>query len=400
MLWGLVMTGFGKTMLNFNYNVSTRILFGKNKVKELGDEIKQYSDSILLVYGGGSVKKTGLYNKITKSLKKNNIFYKELSGIQPNPRITSVRKGIKLCKENNINFILAVGGGSVIDCSKAIAAGFYWNKDPWSLFLEDERKIKKALPIGTVLTLAATGSEMNGNAVISNEETKDKMAIHNDKLRPKFSILDPTFTFTVSKKHTAAGTVDIYSHILEQYFSLTGGAFVQDRISEALMKSCINYGPIAMKEPENYEARANLMWTGSLALNGLIGYGKITDWATHMIEHSVSALYDVTHGIGLAVLTPFWMEYVLDEKTAPKFAEYAKNIWNLNGTDDMKLARGSIEKTKEFFKSLGMPKTLQEVGVKEDTLEEMAKKTVMFGPVGNFKKLGKKDVLKILTNAY
>ena len=387
-------------MLDFNYMVSTKVLFGKNKIERLGEELKQYGKNILFVYGGGSIKKTGLYDSVTNIFSRNSIVYHELPGVQPNPRITSVRQGIKLCREQNIECIVAVGGGSVIDCAKTIAAGFYHEGDPWDLFLLGDSTIKKALPIGTILTFAGTGSEMNGNAVISNEETEQKLAIHNDVLRPRFSILDPTYTFTVPRNQTAAGTVDIFSHILEQYFSPTKDAFVQNRVAESLLKTCIYYGPIALTEPTNYEARAQLMWTSSLALNGLLSYGRITDWATHSIEHAVSAAYDVTHGAGLAILTPYWMQYVLSEETTEKFVEYAQNVWQVKGKNDLAVARKGIEKTREFFTDLGMPKTLRDVGVQENKLEDMAEKTVLYGDVGKFKKLGKNDVLTILKNAF
>jgi alcohol dehydrogenase YqhD (iron-dependent ADH family) len=387
-------------MLDFNYAISTKIFFGKNKIERLGEELKPYGKNILFVYGGGSIKKNGLYDSVTNIFTRNSIVYHELPGVQPNPRITSVRQGIKLCREQNIECIIAVGGGSVIDCAKTIAAGVYHKEDPWDLFLLGDSTIKKTLPIGTILTLAGTGSEMNGNAVISNEETEQKLAIHSDLLRPRFSILDPTYTFTVPKNQTAAGTVDIFSHILEQYFSPTKDAFVQNRIAESLLITCIHYGPIALTEPTNYEARAQLMWTSSLALNGLLGYGKITDWATHGIEHAVSAAYDVTHGAGLAILTPYWMEYVLSEETTDKFVEYAQNVWQIKGRNDLIVARKGIEKTREFFTSLGMPKTLRDVGVQENKLEGMAEKTVLYGDIGKFKKLGKNDVLMILKNAF
>jgi alcohol dehydrogenase YqhD (iron-dependent ADH family) len=387
-------------MLDFNYAISTKIFFGKNKIEQLGEQLKQYGKNILFVYGGGSIKKNGLYDSVTNIFTRNSIVYHELPGVQPNPRITSVRQGIKLCREHNIESIVAVGGGSVIDCAKTIATGVYHQGDPWDLFLLGDSTIKKALPIGTILTLAGTGSEMNGNAVLSNEETVQKLAIHHDILRPKFSILDPTYTFTVPKNQTAAGTVDIFSHILEQYFSPTKDAFVQNRVGESLLKTCIYYGPIALKEPTNYEARAQLMWTSSLALNGLLGYGKITDWATHGIEHAVSAAYDVTHGAGLAILTPYWMENVLNEETTDTFVEYAQNVWQIKGKNDLAIARKGIEKTREFFTRLGMPKTLRDVGVKENKLEDMAQKTVLYGDVGKFKKLGKNDVLAILKNAF
>ena len=387
-------------MLDFEYAISTNVFFGKNKITKLGNELNHYTKRMLLVYGSNSIKQSGLYDTLQKIIREHNITCKELSGVQPNPRISSVRNGIKLCRQNGLDFILAVGGGSVIDCAKAIAAGVPYDGDPWELFLQGDSKIKRAIPIGTILTVAGTGSEMNGNAVITNEETKEKLAIHSDLVRPKFSILDPTYTFTVPKEQTAAGTVDIMSHIFEQYFSLTKGAFVQDRLAESMLSSCIHYGPIVMNEPENYEARANLMWTSSLALNGLLSYGKITDWATHAIEHALSAMYDVTHGVGLAIIIPHWMEYVLDDTTAYKFAEYGRNVWGLNDGNDRTLAKVSIEKTKEFFLKLGMPRNLRDVGVEKNKLVEMAKKSVPFGDIGKFKKLNERDVLTILKNAF
>jgi alcohol dehydrogenase YqhD (iron-dependent ADH family) len=387
-------------MLDFNYAISTKIFFGKNKIEKLDEELKTFGKKILFVYGAGSIKKNGLYDAVTNLFTKNYIGYHELSGVQPNPRITSVRQGIKLCREYNIQGIVAVGGGSVIDCAKTIATGIYYHGDPWGMFLQGDSTIKKALPIGTILTVAGTGSEMNGNAVISNQETEQKLAIHHDLLRPKFSILDPTYTFTVPKNQTAAGTVDIISHIFEQYFSPTKHAFVQNRLAESLLKTCIYYGPLALKEPTNYEARAQLMWTSSLALNGLLGYGKISDWATHGIEHAVSAVYDVIHGIGLAILTPSWMEYVLDEETTNQFVEYAQNVWQIKEESNLETAKKGIEKTREFFTNLGMPKTLRDIGVKENKLEDMAEKTVFYGDVGKIKKLGKTDVLSILKNAF
>jgi butanol dehydrogenase len=387
-------------LLDFTYAVSTKILFGRNTIDQLDQEIERYADRILLVYGGGSIKRIGLYDTILKILDTGDIDVVELSGVQPNPRITSVRKGIQLCKDNNLEFILAVGGGSVIDCAKTIAAGMFYEGDPWDLFLLGDSTIRAALPVGTVLTFAGTGSEMNGNAVLSNEETEQKLAIHNDRLRPRFSILDPTYTFSVPKDQTAAGTVDIFSHVLEQYFSPTKDAFVQDRLAEGLLKTCIQNGPIAVNEPTNYEARAQLMWTSSLALNGLLGYGRITDWATHGIEHAVSAAYDVTHGVGLAILTPAWMDYVLNEETLCKFVDYSHNVWSVNEKNDLATAKKGIEKTRDFFTSLGMPTRLRDVGVNDTKLADLAEKTVLYGTVGKLKKLGKSDVLAILQNAY
>lgn len=387
-------------MLNFDYNIQTVIHFGKGKLSELGPEIRKHSSNVLFVYGRGSVKETGLYDDVTHILNDHAISYQELSGIKPNPHLSSVRTGIKLCDDYELDFILAVGGGSVIDCAKAIAAGYYWNEDVWELFLGRENEIKKALPVGTVLTISATGTEMNGNAVITNEISKDKLGVHHDLLRPQFSILDPTFTYSVSKKQTAAGVVDTYSHVLEQYFSKTSGVFLQNRLSEAILKTCIHYGPIALEKPNDYDARANLMWSSSLALNKLLTYGKQTDWATHGIEHAVSAVYDITHAVGLAIITPSWMRYVLNDQTMSMFEMYAKNVWNIQHKNAKDTAKKGIEKTKEFFTSLGMPTRLSEVGVKKEKLPVIAEKATLLGPIGSVKRLDTEDVLSILEDAY
>ena len=329
----------------------------------------------------------------------NDITHIELSGVQPNPRISSVRQGVELCKQHQVHLVLAVGGGSTIDCAKIIAAGANYDGDAWDFFTR-KAKIQHALPIGTVLTLAATGSEMSPNAVINNDDTKQKLGIGSSILIPRFSILDPEYSFTVPPEQTAAGTVDIMSHVFEQYFSPTPGTFIQNRLAEAMLKTCIHYGPLAMVQPDNYESRANLMWTGSLALNGLLGTGKRTDWATHGIEHEISALYDVTHGLGLAILTPYWMHYVLDEQTAPRLAEYARNIWGVDESDDIIAARTGIMKTARFFKSMNLAGSLKEIGVETERLAEMAKKATSRGPLGTFRKLEYQDGLNILQAAY
>lgn len=385
-------------MRNFDYNVSTKVLFGKGKVKEVGKEAKKYGDKVLLVYGKGSVKKSGLFDLVVETLKESNIHVYELPNIDPNPRIDSVYKGAEICRKEGINLILAMGGGSVIDCSKAIAAQANYCGDVWQDLYADSKmyQLKSALPVASILTLAATGSEMNGNSVISNMHTNQKLAIGSDLLRPVFSILDPEYTFTVNQYHTAAGVVDIMSHLFEQYFTPDHEGYLQNRMIEAMIKTVIEYGPIAYAEPENYEARANLMWTSSLALNGMVAYGKVsTDWATHGMEHELSAFYDITHGVGLGILTPYWMKYVLTPDTVHRFVEYGRNVWKIHGNDEMEIANKAIEKTREFFNSLGIPSTLREVGIDESKLDKMAEQATMFGPLGSMKKLYKEDVLAI-----
>ncbi|MGI6442599.1 MAG: iron-containing alcohol dehydrogenase [Synergistaceae bacterium] len=386
-------------MLNFYYSVPTEIFFGENQINVLGEQIKKYGSRILLVYGGGSIKATGIYEEVVKILKENNIYFCELPSVEPNPKISSVRDGIRLCKDNKIDLILAVGGGSVIDCAKVIGAGYYYEGDPWEIVL-DYRKIKKVLPIATVLTLSATGSEMNAGAVITNLETNEKLSTFHEEMVPKFSILDPTYTFTVPKEQTAAGTADIMSHIFEVYFSTTKSAYLQDRMSEALLLTCIKYGKLAIDEPENYEARANLMWASSLAINGLLSLGKETEWSVHAMQHELSAFYDITHGVGLAILTPHWMEYVLDKHTVDNFVEYGVNVWGINPTVyNFKIARMAIQKTRDFFVSLGIPTTLREIGIGEERFEEMAKHAVSNGKIGNIKPLDSQDVLNIFKAA-
>ncbi|MDF2505864.1 iron-containing alcohol dehydrogenase [Clostridium sp.] len=386
-------------MVNFNYSIPTKVFFGKGQISVLSDEIKKYGSKVLLVYGGGSIKRNGIYDDIINGLKKNSISFWELSGVEPNPRITTVRKGVEICREHKIDIVLAVGGGSSIDCAKVIAAGYYYDGDAWDI-VKDSSKISKVLPIASVLTLAATGSEMDIFGVITNMDTNEKIGVGHPDMVPRFSVLDPTYTFSVPSSQTAAGTADIMSHIMESYFSSTKEAFLQDRMAEAMLKTCINYGKKAMDEPENYEARANLMWTSSLAINGLLSYGKDKNWVVHPMEHELSAYYDITHGVGLAILTPYWMKYILDDSTVDKFVEFGVNVWNIDSSKDKyDIANTAINKTREYFDLLGISSRLSEVGIKEDKLEEMAKQSVRKGKIGSLKPIDYEDVLNIFKAA-
>lgn len=386
-------------MLNFNYSIPTKIYFGKDQINVLSEKILEFGNKVLVVYGGGSIKKIGLYDKVIGLLHNANIEYFELSGVEPNPRITTVREGIKICRENNIDFILAVGGGSTIDCSKVIAAGYYYESDPWDIVL-DSRKINNALPLASILTLSATGSEMDAGAVISNIETNQKLATGHPSMAPKFSILDPTYTFSVPKNQTAAGVADIMSHIFEVYFSNTKTAYLQNRMAESLLKTCIKYGPIAIENPEDYEARSNLMWASSLAINGLLSYGKTTEWSVHMMEHELSAFYDITHGVGLAILTPHWMSYALNDDTVSQFYEYGVNVWNIDSNQNpYAVAEEAIQRTRDFFISLDIPGSLKDVGISNDKFDIMATQAVERGSLGTFKTLDKKDVINIFKSA-
>ena len=386
-------------MKNFNYSIPTKVYFGKGKIKELGNIAKSYGRKALLVYGGGSIKTNGIYDAAVEKLKESEIQYVELSGVEPNPRITTVEAGVKLCRDNGVDMIIPIGGGSTIDCAKAIAAAVYYEGEPWDI-VEDCSKITKALPIISILTLAATGSEMDSFAVISNMDTNEKVGMGHELLKPQASILDPEYTFTVSKYQTAAGTADIMSHIFEAYFTRDKEAFLPDRMAEAMLKTCIKYGPIAMENPKDYEARANLMWTSSLAINGLISFGKTGEWSVHGMEHELSAFYDITHGVGLAILTPHWMRYVLNEETIDKFVDYGVNVWDIDKSLDKKeIANLAIDKTAQFFKEMGIPMTLREVGINEEKLEIMSQQAVRFGMEECFVPLKAEDVLNIFKAA-
>jgi butanol dehydrogenase len=386
-------------MLNFTMSLPTEVYFGRDMINSLPEYIKKHGGTrVLLAYGGGSIRKNGIYDKIVSLLNENGIEFKELSGIKPNPRISSVREGIKIIRDNKLDFILAAGGGSVIDACKGIAAGCTYDGDPWDFYLRKTSLEKKPLPIGVILTLAATGSETNWGTVISDDITQRKLPFRHEFLRPKFAVLDPVYTYSVPKYHTAAGITDIMAHVFEQYFSPTSTAYLTDRMAEAVMCTVIHYAPNVMEDPEDYEARANILFAGTLALNQILTYGKVTDWATHMIEHEVSAIYDISHGAGLAVLFPNWMKYVLDEDNMQKFIDYAVNVWDVDtrGKEPLDIALEGIERTREFFDFLDMPSSLSEFGIDNNLLEEMAEKAVVFGELGTFKKLGKKDVLEIL----
>lgn len=381
-------------MKNFNFCVPTDIRFGKGQVECLPEELAKYGKKILLVYGGGSIKRTGLYDKLMELLKEFEIF--ELPGIEPNPKLSSVEKGTEICKKEEIDMILAVGGGSCIDASKHIACSACYDGSPWDLVM-DRSKVKKALPIAVVLTICATGSEMNSGAVISNEETKEKLEINTPLLYPTISICDPTYLYTLPPKQTAAGTVDIISHVLEQYFQPNDEAYLTDRLSESVLKTCIHYGPIALSEPENYEARSNLMWASTIGLNHLLTVGKGGAWSVHPMEHELSAYYDITHGVGLAILTPAWMRYVLCEKTVERFAMYAENVWGITEEDPFKAAKAGIDQTEAFFQSLEMPSRLSEVGIGQEKFEEMAAEAVRTSGIArnSYYPLQKEDIIKI-----
>ncbi|MBQ8205340.1 MAG: iron-containing alcohol dehydrogenase [Alistipes sp.] len=384
-------------MNNFVYNIPTKVYFGENQLSNLAKELLKFGRRVLMTYGGGSIKRIGLYDRVVSELQAAGIELYELSGIEPNPRIESVRKGAAMCKEHNIDVLLAVGGGSTLDATKFMAAGACVDHDPWEFFGANAKPIERALPIVTILTLAATGSEMDSGGVISNLATGDKLGRLAPALQPRVSFLDPTLTYSVSKFQTACGAADMMSHIIEVYFNTQKDLFMLDCFMEGMLKTIVKYAPIALREPDNYEARANLMWTSSWAINGFINGGKRKAWSCHPMEHELSAVYDITHGLGLAILTPRWMEYCLDETNVDKYVQYGVNVFGIDASQDkMTIARKSIRRTEEFlFDTLGLERTFGAVGIKREDYAMMAQKACRYGDIKGFKTLTPEDVVRI-----
>lgn len=384
-------------MNSFIYDIPVKVYFGENQLSHLGEELKKYGNRVLLTYGGGSIKRIGLYDNVIEELHKAGMEVFELSGIEPNPRIESVREGVKMCKEHNIDVLLAVGGGSTIDATKFMAAGACVEHDPWEFFGANAKPIERALPLVTILTLSATGSEMDSGGVISNLATQDKLGRLAQPLLPKVSFLDPTLTYSVSAYQTACGAADIMSHIMEVYFNMNKDLYMLDCFMEGMLKTVVRYAPIAIAEPENYEARANLMWTSSWAINGFINGGKKKAWSCHPMEHELSAVYDITHGLGLAILTPRWMEYCLDETNVEKYVSFGVNVFGIDANQEpMTIAKQSIQRLSDFFfKTLGLQSTFTEVGIKREDFKEMARKACRYGDIRGFKTLTPEDVERI-----
>ena len=360
-------------MLNYIHSIPTQVFFGKGQISHLTGILGAYGKRVLLTYGGGSVKRIGLYDEVMKLLHDGGFEVTELSGIEPNPRIQSVEKGVLLCRQNRIDVILAVGGGSTIDCSKAIAAGVYYEgSDLWEM-VRNARSLQKALPLVDILTLSATGSEYDSGAVITNLDTHEKLG--RTFTYPAASICDPTYTFSVSAYQTAAGSADIMSHIFEGYFSETQDSCLSDGIAETVLKTVIRYCPIAIAKPDNYEARANLMSASSIACSGIPEYGKQrTGWPCHAMEHELSAYYDITHGVGLAILTPRWMRFILRKNPACawRFAMLGRNVLGLTGEDEAGMAEQVVSAIENFFHTVGLPSSLRELKIGSERFAEMA----------------------------
>lgn len=386
-------------MNDFTFYSPTYFVFGQNKEKQTGNYVKRFGGSkVLIHYGGGSVVRSGLLERVKESLQTAGIEYVELGGVLPNPRSGLVYKGIELCKAEKVDFILAVGGGSTIDSSKAIAAGTVYEGDFWDFY--KGKPITKALPVGTILTIAAAGSEGSPDSVITLEKGMFKRGASGEAIRPAFSILNPELTQTLPAYQTACGITDIMAHVFERYFTKTEEVEVTDRFCEAVLLTMIKEAPRVIADPDNYQARANIMWAGMVAHNNLCGVGREQDWASHDIEHELSAIYDCAHGAGLAVVFPAWMQYVMKEDMN-RFAQIAVRVWgcSMDYAHPEVTAKAGIDALKIFLKSIGMPATLSELGAKEEDIEKMAHVACYGdgrrGTIGGFVSLREQDVVSI-----
>ena len=382
-------------MEKFQFYSPTNIIFGEGAVQHLAEQLNDHK-KILLHYGGGSIKRSGLYDEVMEILNKAGIGVVELGGVEPNPKLDMVRKGIELCQKEDVSFILAVGGGSVADSAKAIAAGFLCGGDVWECFV-GEREYENALPVGVILTIPATGSETSDASVITNEDGLYKRSIGNDNLRPVFAIMDPELTLTLPDVQTFAGVVDIYSHVHERYFTHTNNVSLTDNLCEATFKTVIENAYRLKEDTQDLAARAEIMLTGTIAHNGILGLGREEDWGSHRIGHEFSALYGTTHGISLAMIIPAWMKYVYKEDV-DRFARYAVNVFGVptEGKTQDEIALEGIDEFVKFLKRIDMPSTLSEGGYDDKDFDLIAEKCTQSGPVGSFKKLYKDDVLAIL----
>ncbi|MBE3554960.1 MAG: iron-containing alcohol dehydrogenase [Thermicanus sp.] len=381
-------------MRPFSFHNPTKLIFGRGQLETLPQELEKYGKRVLLVYGGGSIKRNGLYEQIL-SLLKNQFILFELPGIEPNPRLSSVHKGVELCRKEKIDVLLAVGGGSVIDATKAIAVGAKYDGDVWDIITRKD-KARDALPLGTVLTLAATGSEMNSSSVITNWETKEKYGWGSPLIYPKFSILDPEFTKTVPRDQTVYGIVDMMSHVFEQYFHHTPNTPLQDRMGEGVLRTIIETAPLLLEDLSNDKYRETILYSGTIALNGMLSMGVEGDWATHNLEHAVSAVYDIPHGGGLAILFPQWMRFVIDENPA-RFRQFAVRVFHVEekGRTDKEIGLEGISRLEEFWKSIGAPSRLSDYKIDDSKLELMVEKAMARGKYGRFKVLGEEETRAI-----
>ena len=382
----------------FTYYAPTRLCFGQGVCSSLGEEVRKYGNRVLLVYGGGSIKRTGIYQKVKEQLHGTTVW--ELSGVEPNPKIGTVRRGVEMCKKDHVEVVLAVGGGSAMDCAKAICAGALYDGDPWELVLNSS-KVTGALPLITVVTMAATGSEFDAGGVISNPDTNEKMGLVSPELWPKASFIDPVFTYSVPRSQVVAGSCDILSHYMEQYFT-TGVNLIGEGFLESEMKAVMHYTPVALKEPENFEARAHLSWAATLGCNRMASLGcDPSVFVCHAIEHELSAFYDITHGIGLAIITPRVMRYILNEKSVSRVAQFSRNVMGVKATGNaMEDARAGIAALRELFLSWGVPEGLSALNIGEEHFKDMAAHACAHNPLDRaFVPLTESDVIAILKDS-
>ncbi|TXK83929.1 iron-containing alcohol dehydrogenase [Paenibacillus sp. N3.4] len=379
----------------FTFYNPTTLHFGQGQLEKLTAEVPKYGKNVLLVYGGGSIKQNDIYDNVIKLLADVDAVVFELSGVEPNPRLTTVHRGVALCRDKHIDFILAVGGGSVIDCAKAIAVGAKYEGDFWDIVTR-KAAATDAIALGTVLTIAATGSEMNSGSVITNWETKEKLGWGSPFSFPKFSILDPAHTTSLPENQTVYGMVDIMSHVFEQYFHHGSNTPIQDGFSETILRTVIDTAPRLLKDLNNLDERATILYSGTMALNGILSMGIRGDWATHNLEHAVSAVHDIPHGGGLAIIFPNWMTYTLDANVT-RFKQFAQHVFHIDaaGKTDRQVAEEGIAALRQFLTSIGAPSRLADYDIDDSTIELMADKAMIYGDFGNFKKLNREDVVNI-----
>ena len=385
---------------NFIYYNPTKLYFGKKVHENLMDAHKNFGPKVLLTYGGGSIKTNGIYDTVMEALKESGKQVVELSGIMPNPTLEKLNEGIKVAKENNVDLILAVGGGSTIDYSKGVAASAFYDGNAWDNFWVKQNEPspdQKVIPVGSVLTLAGTGSEMNGGSVITDEQNKLKIGkVFGERLIPKFSILNPEYTFSLPKNQMVAGMFDIMSHIMEQYFSGDDDS-TSDYLAEGLMRSLITSSRVAIKDPENYEARSNIMWISTWALNTLIGKGKTQDWMVHMIAHAIGAYTHATHGMALSAISGAYYNFIM-KFGQHRFARFAKVVWEVptEGKTEEQLAQAGIQALENWIQEIGAATNISILGVTNDMLEGIADATFLGG---GYKDLSRDDVIQILKNS-
>ncbi len=386
-------------MINFEFYNPARIIFGKDTESQAGKQISKFGKRVLLHYGGGSIKANGVYDKVVKALQAEGLFFVELSGVVPNPRLSLVRKGIELCKENNLDFVLAVGGGSVIDSAKSIAAGVRYSGDVWELYMDNSKLtgLTEALPVGVVLTIPAAGSESSTASVITNEEGWLKRAINTEVIIPKFAVLNPESSYTLPAYQTACGASDIFAHLMERYFTQEPNVDFTDRLIEANIRTILNNAPLALKNPHDYNIRAEIMWAGAVAHNNLLNTGRIGDWGSHDIEHEISGAYDIAHGAGLSIVFPAWMKYVY-KQNVDKFIQFAMRVFNVDFSfdDKEKIVFEMIERLEAWYVRMGLPIRLSDVNIGSERIREMADKCMVGRTyAGNFQQLKADDIYEI-----